>query len=100
MKIPKMVALRNEGSDAYSVELHILACNPQFHSFYTHCVINGLKFVVWDKDQHLKTQNSGVMVHAEEAYEEDGTLNITPYNCNVLDEEDEFEDGLETPTSD
>ncbi|CAM8944403.1 unnamed protein product [Rhodiola kirilowii] len=53
-------------SDSYSIELHILACKPQFHSCYTHCVVNGLKFVVWDKDQHLRTQNSGVMVQAGE----------------------------------
>ncbi|CAM8905163.1 unnamed protein product [Rhodiola kirilowii] len=58
--------LHDEGSNAYSIELHILACKPQFHSCYTHCVVNGLKFVVWDKDQHLRAQNSGVMVQAGE----------------------------------
>ncbi|KAL9690817.1 hypothetical protein QQ045_011228 [Rhodiola kirilowii] len=60
----KMVELRNEGSNAYSVELHILACKPQFHACYSHCVVNGLEFVFWDKDQHPKTQNTRVMVHA------------------------------------
>ncbi|CAM8877442.1 unnamed protein product [Rhodiola kirilowii] len=44
---------KDEGSDAYPAELHILACKPQLHSCYTHCVSNGFKFVVWDKDQHF-----------------------------------------------
>ncbi|CAM8956735.1 unnamed protein product [Rhodiola kirilowii] len=59
-----MINLQNDGSDNYSKELHILACKPQCHSCYTHCVVNGLKFVVWEKDQHMKTENSGVMILA------------------------------------
>ncbi|KAL9659118.1 hypothetical protein QQ045_018657 [Rhodiola kirilowii] len=168
----KMVALRNKGSNSYSVELHILACKPQFHSCYSH--VNGLKFVVWDKDQHLKTQNSRVMVYTgdtnyygvlhnvielkyvkgmpvvifqydpyclakhtqqvfyledlkfgdswkvvnvvaqrgtysdsclatnenlmvvQEVYQEDSTVNIPPNNYNLHQEDDDFEDGLET----
>ncbi|KAL9687765.1 hypothetical protein QQ045_032172 [Rhodiola kirilowii] len=61
-----MLKLSNEGSDSYSKGLHILACKPQFHSCYTHCIVNGLKFVVWVKDQDLKIQNSGVLILAEE----------------------------------
>ncbi|KAL9671449.1 hypothetical protein QQ045_009017 [Rhodiola kirilowii] len=60
--------LGSSGSDKYCKPLHVLASKPQCHSFYTHCLVNGLKFVIWDKDQHMKTQNSGVLVLADVKY--------------------------------
>ncbi|KAL9685932.1 hypothetical protein QQ045_023386 [Rhodiola kirilowii] len=66
LKISIPIFLISEGSDEYIKELDILAYKPQFHACYTHCVVNGLKFIVFEKDQHLKTQNSGVMVKAGE----------------------------------
>ncbi|CAM8987082.1 unnamed protein product [Rhodiola kirilowii] len=44
--LDKIIALRTEGSDEYRKELDILAYKPQFHACYTHCVVNGLKYVV------------------------------------------------------
>lgn len=59
-----MIALQERGSRRYSRELHILAYKPQFHACYTQCIVNGTKFVIFDRDENLKTQNSGVMVQA------------------------------------
>ncbi|KAL9673345.1 hypothetical protein QQ045_029601 [Rhodiola kirilowii] len=73
-----IITLRNEGSDEYRKELDILAYKPQFHACYTHCVVNGLKFVVLEKDQHLKTQNSGVMVKA-------GDINYYGILTNIIE---------------
>ncbi|KAL9673432.1 hypothetical protein QQ045_029690 [Rhodiola kirilowii] len=62
--LDKMIELRSRGSENYCKQLHILVSKPQCHSCYTHCLVNGLRFVISDKDQHMKTQNTGVMVLA------------------------------------
>ncbi|XP_004309350.1 PREDICTED: uncharacterized protein LOC101299049, partial [Fragaria vesca subsp. vesca] len=46
----------------YSPQLHHLACMPQGHNVYAACVVNGVKFLTERRDQHRKTQNSGIMV--------------------------------------
>ncbi|CAM8902673.1 unnamed protein product [Rhodiola kirilowii] len=39
---------------------------PQSYACYSQCYVNGVKFVVWDRDRKMKTQNSGVMVEDED----------------------------------
>ncbi|CAM8928535.1 unnamed protein product [Rhodiola kirilowii] len=57
-----MEKLQNTGHPDYDHELHILSCFPQAYNCYSQCHLNGVKFVVWDRDQKMTTQNSGVMV--------------------------------------
>ncbi|KAL9685013.1 hypothetical protein QQ045_022459 [Rhodiola kirilowii] len=57
-----MDIVRREAHPSYSEELHFLAHMPQSYACYSHCDVNGVKFVVWDWNQNKRTQNSGVMV--------------------------------------
>lgn len=59
-----MSSLQQEESPYYNSELHLLACGPQVHSCYSQCHVNGVKFVIAERDKKMKTQNSGVMVEA------------------------------------
>ena len=61
----QMTKLQRARSKHYKVELDILASLPQAHNIYSQCVVNGVKFVTWQRDQRLKTQNCGVMVESE-----------------------------------
>ena len=64
-----MLQMRNlgaAGSVLYKRELDILAITPQAHNIYSQCIVNGVKFVTWERDQRLKTQNSGVMVEVDD----------------------------------
>ncbi|KAL9680476.1 hypothetical protein QQ045_018355 [Rhodiola kirilowii] len=58
--------LQKQQSKHYSPVLHILACLPQTHTCDSQCYVNGIKFVVWERDCKLKTQNSGVMVETKD----------------------------------
>ncbi|CAM8925831.1 unnamed protein product [Rhodiola kirilowii] len=57
-----MDILKRDGYEFYCPELHCLARMPQSYACYSQCYVNGVKFIVWDRDQKMKTQNSGVMV--------------------------------------
>ncbi|CAM8909852.1 unnamed protein product [Rhodiola kirilowii] len=61
-----MDILKREGSPFDCAELHSLARMPQSYACYSQCYVNGVKFVVWDRDRKMKTQNSGVMVEDED----------------------------------
>lgn len=61
-----MELLRTEESESYSVELHSLARMPQSYACFSQCYVNGVKFVVVDRDRKMKTQNSGVMVENDD----------------------------------
>ncbi|CAM8978261.1 unnamed protein product [Rhodiola kirilowii] len=54
--------LKKEVSPSYSEEVHSLARYPQSYTCYSQCYVNGVKFVVWDRDWNKRTKNSGVMV--------------------------------------
>ncbi|CAM8959798.1 unnamed protein product [Rhodiola kirilowii] len=62
-----MEILKREGSPVYCAELYSLARMPQSYTCYSQCYVNGVKFIVWDRDRKMKTQNSGVMVEDENA---------------------------------
>lgn len=44
-----------------------MAKGPLQCKLYWACSVNGVKFVAWDKDKDLRTQNSGVMVETSDA---------------------------------
>ncbi|GJU14118.1 formin-like protein 18 [Tanacetum coccineum] len=49
-----------------SLELFALASEPKDHAtYYTSCIVNGVKFVVRSRDERLITQNSGVSTPGE-----------------------------------
>ncbi|GJU31109.1 reverse transcriptase domain-containing protein [Tanacetum coccineum] len=51
---------------ATSLELFALASEPKDHAtYYTSCIVNGVKFVVHSRDERLITQNSGVSMPGE-----------------------------------
>ncbi|CAM8974825.1 unnamed protein product [Rhodiola kirilowii] len=70
--------LRKEASPSYSEEVHSLARYPQSYTCYSQCYVNGVKFVVWDRDWNKRTQNSGVMV-------EDGDLTYYSIIQNIIE---------------
>ncbi|CAM8902509.1 unnamed protein product [Rhodiola kirilowii] len=57
-----MDILERESSESYSTELYSLACMPQS----SQCYVNGVKFVIWDRDRKKRTKNFGVMVKDSE----------------------------------
>ncbi|KAL9670960.1 hypothetical protein QQ045_008523 [Rhodiola kirilowii] len=59
------ITVECKGNLRYDCELHILACQPEAYNYYSQCDVNGIKFVIWERDCKLKTQNSGVMVVAD-----------------------------------
>ncbi|CAM8932792.1 unnamed protein product [Rhodiola kirilowii] len=73
-----MEIVRREAHPSYSEELHFLARMPQSYACYSQCDVNGVKFVVWDRDQNKRTQNSGVMV-------EDGDLTYYGIIQNIIE---------------
>ncbi|CAM8999586.1 unnamed protein product [Rhodiola kirilowii] len=72
-----MDILEREQSDSYSTELHSLSRMPQAYSCHSQCNVNGVKFVVWERDRKKTTQNSGVMV-------EDGDLTYYGIIRNII----------------
>ncbi|KAL9679938.1 hypothetical protein QQ045_017809 [Rhodiola kirilowii] len=58
----KIQILKGQGSSSYCKVLHSLARMPKSYECFSQCNVNGVKFVVWDRDRKMKTQNSGVMV--------------------------------------
>ena len=65
LSILQVVALKQAGNDYFKPEVLNLAGRPQGYNLYSTCYVNGVKFVSWDKDRYLKTQNCGVMVETE-----------------------------------
>ncbi|KAL9668859.1 hypothetical protein QQ045_006399 [Rhodiola kirilowii] len=51
---------------------------PQTYTCYSQCYVNGVKFVVWDRDRKKTTQNSGVMV-------DDGELTYYGIIKNIIE---------------
>ncbi|CAH9087534.1 unnamed protein product, partial [Cuscuta europaea] len=51
--------LGDENSPLYNEELFELARGPLRAETYQGCVVNGVKFVVAERDDKLTTQNSG-----------------------------------------
>ncbi|KAL9682934.1 hypothetical protein QQ045_014746 [Rhodiola kirilowii] len=72
----KMDILERERSESYSSELHSLSRMPQSYVCHSQCNVNGVKFVVWERDRK-RTQNSGVMV-------EDGDLTYYGIIRNII----------------
>lgn len=59
----KLYNLRQAGSAEASEELFSLASgSSNLVSSYTGCIVNGVRFLCYDRDKNLKTQNSGVLV--------------------------------------
>ncbi|KAL9665946.1 hypothetical protein QQ045_000267 [Rhodiola kirilowii] len=50
-----MEKFQNTGHPDYDHELHILSSFPQIYNCYSQCHLNGVKFVVWDRDQRMTT---------------------------------------------
>jgi hypothetical protein len=48
------------GASCFSHELHSLANGPMFANTYTACIVNGVRFVVHNRDTGRTTQNSGI----------------------------------------
>ncbi|KAM6575504.1 hypothetical protein CsatA_023831 [Cannabis sativa] len=67
--------LRLSNQGAVSDELYAIA-NPANTAiyFYPGCIVNGIKFLVKERDDNRKTQNSGVMVPGEDGQNFYGTL--------------------------
>ncbi|KAL9691603.1 hypothetical protein QQ045_012028 [Rhodiola kirilowii] len=59
---PLIKILKGQGSTSYCKELHSLAHMAQSYECFSQCYVNDVKFVVWDRDRKMKTQNFGVMV--------------------------------------
>ncbi|CAM8950948.1 unnamed protein product [Rhodiola kirilowii] len=45
-----MDILERERSESYSTELHSLSRIPQSYACHSQCNVNGVKFVVWERD--------------------------------------------------
>ncbi|KAL9676132.1 hypothetical protein QQ045_004345 [Rhodiola kirilowii] len=60
-----MATMQGTGHPRYNPMLHYLSCQPQAHTCYSQCDVNGVKFVTEERDRKLKTQNCGVMVQTE-----------------------------------
>ncbi|XP_062085438.1 uncharacterized protein LOC133791534 [Humulus lupulus] len=59
----KLYNLRQAGSAEASEELFSLASgSSNLVSSYTGCIVNGVRFLCYDRDKNLKTQNSGILV--------------------------------------
>ncbi|KAM3014880.1 hypothetical protein FF2_027528 [Malus domestica] len=54
--------LKEMNLPAYTEELYNLAIGPLSAELYFGCHVNGIKFLVADRDDKLRTQNSGVHV--------------------------------------
>ncbi|XP_060961811.1 uncharacterized protein LOC133032017 [Cannabis sativa] len=67
--------LRLSNQGAVSDELYAIA-NPANTAIYLYpgCIVNGIKFLVKERDDNRKTQNSGVMVPGEDGQNFYGTL--------------------------
>ncbi|KAH7674027.1 hypothetical protein IHE45_08G044400 [Dioscorea alata] len=69
---------RNQGLQEVSDGLFSLACGPDRHvGKYIGCIVNGVRFHTKERDFHLRSQNSGVMVkgmHEEEENDFYGVL--------------------------
>ncbi|XP_039145399.1 uncharacterized protein LOC120282631 [Dioscorea cayenensis subsp. rotundata] len=58
-----VTSLRNQGLQEVSDGLFSLACGPDRRvRKYTGCIVNGVRFHTKERDFHLRSQNSGVMV--------------------------------------
>lgn len=53
----------DDGCPEWSNELRVLAMKPIASKVYSMCQVNGVKFICENRDDRLKTQNCGVMVH-------------------------------------
>ncbi|KAL5827076.1 hypothetical protein ACOSQ4_018873 [Xanthoceras sorbifolium] len=61
-----MRQLRENGSAEASDELYSLSNGPDFRvCYYPGCVVNGVRYLVTNRDAQRTTQNSGVMVLSE-----------------------------------
>ncbi|KAL5785495.1 hypothetical protein ACOSQ2_007887 [Xanthoceras sorbifolium] len=61
-----MRQLRENGSAEASDELYSLSNGPDFRvCYYPGCVVNGVRYLVTNRDAQRTTQNSGVMVPGE-----------------------------------
>ncbi|GJU43355.1 signal peptide peptidase-like protein 2 [Tanacetum coccineum] len=62
----KISTLYTKNPSECSLELFALASEPKDHAtYYTSCIVNGVKFVVRSRDERLITQNSGVSTPGE-----------------------------------
>ncbi|GJT90508.1 uncharacterized protein Tco_1079353 [Tanacetum coccineum] len=62
----KISTLYTKNPSECSLELFALASEPKDHAtYYTSCIVNGVKFVVRSRDERLITQNSGVLTPGE-----------------------------------
>ncbi|GKB11908.1 hypothetical protein Tco_0845831 [Tanacetum coccineum] len=68
----KISTLRHEKPSEYSLDLLALAHGLlNYATYYSSCIVNGVKFVVHSRDERLTTQCSGVSTPGEE---EDGNM--------------------------
>ncbi|KAL2492096.1 Uncharacterized protein Adt_27724 [Abeliophyllum distichum] len=90
--------LYNQKDSVVSKELYALACKPDFRVFsYSGCIVNGVRFLVLERDNCRTTQNSGVMVPGDENFNFFGVLcdvveviyifdyRVTLFQCNWYD---------------
>ena len=55
--------IKGDGHPNWSRELRLLAMKPVYSRVYAMCSVNGVIFRCEERDNRVKTQNSGVMVH-------------------------------------
>jgi hypothetical protein len=60
----QMNLVPNDGYPEWSNKLRLLAMKPIASRVYSMCQVNGVKFICENRDDRLKTQNCGVMVHS------------------------------------
>ncbi|KAL9678069.1 hypothetical protein QQ045_015908 [Rhodiola kirilowii] len=60
-----MATMQGTWQPRYNPMLHYLSCQPQAHTCYSQCDVNGVKFVTEERNRKLNTQNCGMMVQTE-----------------------------------
>ena len=58
-----MDLIKHDGHPNWSRELRLLGMKPVYSRVYSLCKVNGVLFRCEERDNRLKTENSGVMVH-------------------------------------
>ncbi|KAK9051123.1 hypothetical protein SSX86_027749 [Deinandra increscens subsp. villosa] len=71
----KVYSMKKQNSPELHSELYALSMGSSINaSTYTACIVNGVRFMVLDRDVRRKTQNSGVSVEGEDGHKYYGQL--------------------------
>ncbi|KAK9064676.1 hypothetical protein SSX86_016058 [Deinandra increscens subsp. villosa] len=73
--LEKVYSMKKQNSLELHSELYALSMGASINaSTYTACIVNGVRFMVLDRDARRKTQNSGVTVEGEDGHKYYGQL--------------------------